>query len=308
MVRLTRAGIRVVVASLLLLSTRAHGRPTAAQKCQASKDAAAGGYAFCRQKAEGSLALASDMTNYTSALAACTSKLSAAWQKAEQKAIAAGEVCPDASLPLARVRAVIDAHTSNIARALGGGPLLGPAARLKTGETDCDQGNGTMGACPGSPAGQDGALQAGLARSFTDNGDGTITDNGTGLTWEKISLDGSIHDAYAQYTWYDAFTSKIAMLNSINFAGHHDWRLPNASEAQTLAFYGATVDPAFNTNCTPGCTVLTCSCSSDTWTSTTNDGATNSAYNQLGPGDSRLSSTLDDKNSVSPVRAVRGGL
>lgn len=49
----------------------------------------------------------------------------------------------------------------------------------------CDQGSGALGACPGVPAGQDGWLQKGLARSYTDNGDGTITDNKTGLMWEK---------------------------------------------------------------------------------------------------------------------------
>ncbi len=34
----------------------------------------------------------------------------------------------------------------------------------------------------------------GRVHSYTDNGDGTVTDNQTGLTWEKKSDDGSIHD------------------------------------------------------------------------------------------------------------------
>jgi hypothetical protein len=34
-------------------------------------------------------------------------------------------------------------------------------------------------------AGDDGAVRAGAAQSFTDNHDGTITDNNTGLMWEK---------------------------------------------------------------------------------------------------------------------------
>src|SRR5438094_9253656 len=43
-------------------------------------------------------------------------------------------------------------------------------------------------------SGDDGAIQAGAPLSYTDNGDGTITDNNTGLVWEKKSADGSIHD------------------------------------------------------------------------------------------------------------------
>src|SRR5437899_1127498 len=34
-------------------------------------------------------------------------------------------------------------------------------------------------------AGDDGATQAGAPLSYTDNGDGTITDENTGLMWEK---------------------------------------------------------------------------------------------------------------------------
>jgi hypothetical protein len=70
--------------------------------------------------------------------------------------------------------------TTNYVRAVRGG-----GRPLKTVQTQCDQGSGALGACPGVPAGQDGWLQKGLARSYTDNGDGTITDNKTGLMWEK---------------------------------------------------------------------------------------------------------------------------
>ena len=55
------------------------------------------------------------------------------------------------------------------------------------------------------------------------NGNGTITDDQTGLTWEKLSDDGSIHEYADNYTWCAAFT-KITTLNSANFAGHNDWR------------------------------------------------------------------------------------
>lgn len=66
---------------------------------------------------------------------------------------------------------------------LGFFPACAPVAQvLKTGQTT------SFG--PGS----DGGLQKGVSRSFTDNGDGTITDNRTGLMWEKKDRSGGIND------------------------------------------------------------------------------------------------------------------
>jgi hypothetical protein len=94
--------------------------------------------------------------------------------------------------------------------------------------------------------GSDGDLQKGTARSYASNADGTITDNSTGLVWEKLTNpgDGSIHDFNNFYTWTDAF-AKIAALNTANFAGHSDWRLPNINELLTLVDWGQVV-PAIN--------------------------------------------------------------
>jgi hypothetical protein len=184
-----------------------------------------------------------------------------------------------------------------------------PAQRLKTGQIQCDQGAGTLGACPGSPAGQDGSLGKGLVRSYTDNGDGTVTDNKTGLMWEKLSQDGTIHEYSTTYTWYTAFTTKVATLNSGNFAGHNDWRLPNVNELQSIANYGTfnpAVDAAFNTSCTASCTVLTCSCTQSDfyWSATT--------Y-QPNPSDAWIVNFVDgnvldgNKTTNFYVRAVRAG-
>jgi len=208
-----------------------------------------------------------------------------------------------------------------------------PATRLKTGQTQCDQGGGTLGACPGFPAGQDGSLQKGLARSYTDNGDGTITENKTGLIWEKLDNNAnSIHDSSATFTWYNAF-KKIQVLNGdatgciaannpdacctgtgtgscTPFAGQTDWRLPNVNELQSLADYGRVipaVDPAFNTlSCLPGCTVVACSCtqSSTYWSSTTGQIFPYTAWDvYFGFG----SMGYDAKSNSAYVRAVRGG-
>jgi len=196
------------------------------------------------------------------------------------------------------------------------------AAHLQTGQTQCDQGIniGTLGACPGAYPGQDGSLLKGALRSYTDNGDGTITDNTTGLMWEKLSSDGSIHDYATTYTWYTALpttgvTTKVATLNSDGFAGHTDWRLPNVNELQSIVDYGTSgpaVDAVFNTNCAASCTVTTCSCtqSSFYWSSTTYQASPTLQFSPtlawlVGFNDGFVSN--DYKSDGYYVRAVRGG-
>jgi len=61
-----------------------------------------------------------------------------------------------------------------------------------TGQTTYWDSDGNVIACAGT--GQDGDIQAGAALSYTDNGDRTITDNNTGLTWEKKSDEEVVND------------------------------------------------------------------------------------------------------------------
>jgi len=60
---------------------------------------------------------------------------------------------------------------------------------------------GTKTLDPDSPVLDDGTVQAGGALSFHDNGDGTITDQNTGLMWEQKIFDGGLHDAAATFRW-----------------------------------------------------------------------------------------------------------
>ena len=182
------------------------------------------------------------------------------------------------------------------------------AAFPATGQTTCWNSAGTVIACAGT--GHDGDIQAGATLSYTDNGDGTITDNNTGLMWEKKSDDGSIHDRDTTYTWDDAFAVHVAGLNAGGgFGGYTDWRLPDAKELQSIVDYervNPSIDPAFNTGCAPACTVTTCSCtgSSYYWSSTS------VAFNLLNAWrvffNGGTVSALN-KSNVTFVRAVRGG-
>ena len=182
-----------------------------------------------------------------------------------------------------------------------------PTARpLKTGEITCHDANGTAVACAGS--GQDGELQAGVGSNYADHGDGTITDRATGLTWEKLSDDGSIHDKDNVYTWTNAF-NKVTNLNTLVFAGNSDWRLPNQDELQSLVKRANTdpaVDAVFNTDCAANCSVTTCSCTQSLsyWSSTSLAASPNFAWLVeffFGVGN------LDVKSGNGYVRAVRGG-
>ena len=117
---------------------------------------------------------------------------------------------------------------------------------LQTGQTTCYDSAGNVIACAGT--GQDGEFRKGTARSYTSNANGTITDNVTGLVWEKLTNDGTIHDVNNYYTLAAAY-QKIADLNTANFAGNNDWRLPNIDELLTLVDYGRfypAIDPVFN--------------------------------------------------------------
>lgn len=293
-----------VAAALVLAGTQARALSDA-DKCEAAKNKIAGKYAFCREKAEAKAIRKGGAPDYTK----CDAKFSQKWADAEAQG---GGMCPTTG-DQAAMQSCITTATNQWAAALSGGPScggVGGGGLPETGQTQCDQGAGTLGACPGSPAGQDGAVLAGTTRSYTDNGDGTITDNVTGLMWEKLSDDGSIHDWNDVYTWYDAFNVKIAALNSGGgFAGHTDWRLPNRFELDTLVDLGRVgpaIDPAFTTSCAPSCTVTTCSCTQSNyyWSSTTlQSSPTYAWFVDFSNGDVLPNA----KSNFLYVRAVRGG-
>jgi len=184
----------------------------------------------------------------------------------------------------------------------GGGGL--PA----TGQTTCYDFEGSVVACDGS--GQDGDFKAGVARSFTDNDDGTVTDNATGLTWEKLDDAGGLHDKDAFFTLDVAIAAKIDELNFQQIGGHADWRLPNRWELESIAnlqAFGPATFTAFNNGCSTGCTTLECSCTRpDTyWTSTSYHHLPSVAWT-INFSDGFVATA--NKTLPQYVRAVRGGI
>lgn len=183
-----------------------------------------------------------------------------------------------------------------------------PAGLLVTGQTFCNRSNND-GSCPGYSGGDDGFFRAGTPFDYTDNGDGTITDEVTGLTWEKLDRAGGVHDVDFADTWNDA-SAKVAQLNDATFAGHADWRVPSRDELRTLlSFIGGAspqVQPELNDACTPGCSFATCSCagSGAYWTSSSY--APDASLRWTVSFADGTSSPEDPTTVSGRVRAVRG--
>ena len=80
---------------------------------------------------------------------------------------------------------------------------------------------------------------------FVDNGDGTITDQATGLMWMKDDSRGGMN--------WEAALAWAQAKNAANCLGHGDWRLPNAKELQSIVDYtrsplsthSAAINPRF---------------------------------------------------------------
>lgn len=104
-------------------------------------------------------------------------------------------------------------------------PLDGPAPVPKTGQTTS------------YATGDDGDLERGVEKPplkdrFTDNGDGTVTDNLTGLIWLKNA------DCFGSRTWHEALSDSNGLSSGecglTDGSNVGDWRLPNRFELESL--------------------------------------------------------------------------
>ncbi len=105
-----------------------------------------------------------------------------------------------------------------------------------TGQTNCYNSSGSSVACAGT--GQDGAYTINPP-SYTDNGNGTITDNVMSIIWQKQD-DGMLRD------WDTA----INYCSTLSLGGFTDWRLPSAIDLLSIVDYGRD-NPSINTTYFP---------------------------------------------------------
>ncbi|MBD3405342.1 MAG: DUF1566 domain-containing protein [Candidatus Lokiarchaeota archaeon] len=111
-----------------------------------------------------------------------------------------------------------------------------------------------------------GNTQYGI-NEFTDNADGTISDQTTGLMWSK-------NDSVTGMNWEDAL-AYAQQMNAENYLGYDDWRLPDAKELQSIVDYSRSPDitNSASINSVFNCTRITDEGGNDNygfyWTSTT---------------------------------------
>ena len=67
--------------------------------------------------------------------------------------------------------------------------------------------------------------------AFSDQGDGTVLDQATGLAWQK-------NDSGQGMIWRDA----LSYCQNLSQGGHDDWRLPDAKELQSIVDYTRSPD------------------------------------------------------------------
>lgn len=240
MCAVTRKNTTILIALLIVLSTRAQAAPTAEEQCNAARYKAAAKYASCQLKAQAKIGPAGNFGLFEERTRKCNEKYAEKW-------------------------VVIQ--------------TLYPT-------TSC------------------------AAPRLVDNGNGTITDNMTGLMWEKKTDDATVHDWDNLYELStndgditdsdgSAFTAFLSALNSSCFAGHCDWRLPTRAELQSIqiepctSLSGPCIDPIFGLTQTDD----------RYWTSSTYQFEPNFAW-QIGFGGAPQ---FQSKVDITYVRAVRGG-
>ncbi len=74
--------------------------------------------------------------------------------------------------------------------------------------------------------------------SYTDNGDGTVSDNVTGLMWQQYD-GGEV-----------AYDDAVVYCTALSLGGHTDWRLPTSRELFSINCFGA-LGPALDTSVFP---------------------------------------------------------
>jgi len=99
---------------------------------------------------------------------------------------------------------------------------------LKTGQTTVYQ------------DGDDASMNKGVERSYTDNGDGTVKDNATGLVWMKCISGTTGTDCSSGTETLYSFEDSKRFCEESNLAGKK-WKLPSSIELTTLISYQVVI-------------------------------------------------------------------
>lgn len=124
-----------------------------------------------------------------------------------------------------------------------------------TGVFDC-YGNTSVIPCPvSSKDAFYGQFQGNNKPSFKNNGNGTVTDNVTGLMWQNNpdlngNNDGKMEKS-DKLTWTQ-IQAKINSINANKFGGYDDWRIPSIKELYSLINWNGTDPSGLQGNSTAG--------------------------------------------------------
>lgn len=313
---------------LILTSAVAAHATTPSRSCQAAKLKAVAKYTLCRLKADAKAVKTDSLADYSR----CDLKIAGKWPTVD------GIDCP-AMGDLAAVQEEATMCTSSLQNSIGGGSTPGHVFADNGDGTISDTATGLM--WEKKTARDNVANPANLhdvdnyySWSAHCTGDGISTCQPTA---EAASLCSSVSPSWTVTepvfspcklgcdighgpceVWSNTITTVwdwVSQLNTANFGGHSDWRIPTLEEIQTLLDYDATsglvVNSAFRRiGCDTGCSDISdqnCSCTNaDLGYLTTN-------VPLVGPGGVYILSFGNggqgywDTNNWGFVRAVRGG-
>jgi len=196
------------------------------------------------------------------------------------------------------------ARASANAIIVGDDRLLANIGLPKTGQKNCFDSKGDFVPCAGT--GQDGDQQQGVnwpEPRFSQNGNGTVTDNLTNLVWP---LDWNT--SAAQLVTWQAALDHVKSLNAVSHLGFNDWRLPNRNELKSLLNFGVTENRKWLTDPTQGFQNITAKAY---WTSSTYKheiGVTEFAWTIVMNENAHLIGSANKSNTTGMAAVpVRGG-
>lgn len=149
--------------------------------------------------------------------------------------------------------------------------------------------------------GQDATYLKGSAMSYTDNGDGTVTDINTGLMWQQVPSSDD-------YSWADAVT----YCDNLELSGYNDWRMPTLKELFSISDFSSGwpyLDTGYFNLASGEVTKDEQFWANNYYVGTTVEGGSNAAFgvNHVTGHIKAYSATASGPVGGKYVRAVRGG-